>query len=59
MKRGNYKTRKAWKQDVCRRSHGTAPMGHGHIRVPAREARGSFKNIVAAMLAPFFRRGVR
>ena len=63
MKRGNHKTRKAWKQDACRRSHGSAPMGHGRYDVPRIDTRmneRSFASVLVALATSMFsRRGNR
>ena len=55
MKRGNYKTRKAWKQDICRKSHSTAPIGYGHVRIRVPQVQPTIAAAVFGMVASMFR----
>ena len=55
MKRGNYKTRKAYKQDVHRRRRGGPPARHGDTTIRPQTVEPSLAHTVAVLLASLFK----
>ena len=59
MKIGNCKTRKAWKQDACRKSHGSVPAGQFSMRAPVPTRERTLGAVTAMIMAAMFGKGNR